>query len=335
MDFIESRFSMANFARVGRVALCSLALFLTTTLPGHAETWPSRPVTMIVPFGAGTTSDVIARGLAQSLSESLGEPVIVENKGGAGGNIAATFVAHANPDGYTLLLATTGPAATNKLMYQKMDFDPERDFAPVVLLGKSPVIITARPDAPFSTLTEFIDYARTNPDKITAAYPGNGTLGHVTGELLQRNAAIKFSHAQYRGTGDILVDLLASRIDIAIDSMAAYVPAIQAGKIKALAIAGQDRWSRLPDVPTVSQSGLPGFEASVWYALLAPKGTSPEIVTKLNASMNTYLHSTNAQSFLDNLGVTTAGGTPDDLKDFTTSELQKWAPIIKAANISF
>jgi tripartite-type tricarboxylate transporter receptor subunit TctC len=335
MTAIMTARRLQRLRRIGCATLWGIALLCAAALPGRTDTWPSRPVTLIVPFTPGTTSDVIARGLAQSLSESLGQPVIVENKGGAGGNIAGTFVARANPDGYTLLFATTGPAATNKLMYQHMDFDPERDFAPVVLVGKSPVIITARPDAPFSTLKEFIAYARANPDKVTAAYAGNGTLGHVTGELLQQNAGIKFSHAQYRGTGDILVDLLSSRIDIAIDSMAAYVPPIQAGKIKPLAMAGQSRWSKLPDIPTVSESGLPGFEASVWYAVLAPKGTSSEIVAKLNAATNAYLQSATGKSYLDNLGVTTAGGTPEQLKDFTTSEIAKWSPIIKAANISF
>jgi len=211
---------IAAIKHAGLFVLALTALLSGSASSSRAETWPSRPVTLIVPFGAGTTSDVIARGFSQSLSESLGQPVIVENKGGAGGNIAAAFVAHADPNGYTLLFATTGPAATNKLMYQNMDFDPERDFAPVVLVGKSPVIIVARPDAPFSNLKELLDYARANPDKITAGYTGNGTLGHITGELLQRSGSIKFSHTQYRGTGDILVDLLASRIDIAIDSMA-------------------------------------------------------------------------------------------------------------------
>jgi tripartite-type tricarboxylate transporter receptor subunit TctC len=326
---------MTAMKHAGFFGLALTALLFAAAPSSRAETWPSRPVTLIVPFGAGTTSDVIARAFSQSLSESLGQPVIVENKGGAGGNIAAAFVAHSDPNGYTLLFATTGPAATNKLMYQHMDFDPERDFAPVVLVGKSPVIIVARPDAPFSTLKEFLDYARANPDKITAAYAGNGTLGHITGELLQRSGSIKFSHAQYRGTGDILVDLLASRIDIAIDSMAAYVPAIEAGKIKPLALAGQSRWSKLPNVPTVSESGLPGFEASVWYAMLAPKGTSPEIIAKLNAATNAYLHSAKAESFFNNLGVTIAGGTPEQLKSFIASELGKWGPIIKEANISF
>lgn len=338
---MKVRFAAATAKRSRRLGLALtgfalIALSFVATLSGRAaETWPSRPVSLIVPFGPGTTSDIVARSLAQSLSQSLDRPVIVENKGGAGGNIAGGFVARATPDGYTLLLATTGPAATNKLMYRDISFDPERDFAPIVLLGKSPVIIAARPDAPFRTLKDFVAYARANPDKITAGSPGNGTLGHITGELLQRTAAIKFSFAQYRGTGDILVDLMASRIDIAIDSMAAYVPAVQAGKIKALAIAGHDRWSKLPDVPTVSESGLPGFEASVWYALLAPKGTPGDVVAKLNAASNAYLHAAKTETLLDGLGITVAGGTPDQLKSFTSAELAKWGPIIKAANISF
>ncbi|HEX4411301.1 MAG TPA: tripartite tricarboxylate transporter substrate-binding protein [Xanthobacteraceae bacterium] len=321
--------------RAGFVGLALIGLVLAHMSFARADAWPSRPITLIVPFGAGTTSDIVGRSLAQTLSESLGQPVVVENKGGAGGNIGGAFVAHATPDGYTLLLATTGPGATNKLMYHDIGFDPERDFAPIVLLGKSPVIIAARPDAPFATLKDFIDYARTNPDKITAGAPGNGTLGHITGELLQHTASIKFSSTQYRGSSDILVDLLGSRIDIALDSMAAYVPAIQAGKIKALAIAGQQRWSKLPNVPTVSESGLPGFEASVWYALLAPKGVPPDVITKLNAASNAYLHTANTETVLNNLGVSTAGGTPDELKAFTASEIAKWGPIVKAANISF
>lgn len=324
-----------DFRRLGRAVIACLALVFTTPVQSRAETWPSRPVTLIVPFTAGTTSDVIARSLAQGLSGSLGQPVVVENKGGAGGNIAGAFVAHAQADGYTLLFATTGPAATNKLMYQNMSFDPERDFAPIALIGKSPVIIAARPDAPFSTLGELIAYARANPGKITAGYPGNGTLGHITGELLQRTAKIEFGHVQYRGTGDILVDLIANRIDIAIDSMAAYVAPIEAGQIKALAMAGPERWSKLPAVPTVSQSGLPGFEASVWYALLAPSDTPPDVIEKLNTNTNAYLVSPAAKTLFDNLGIAPAGGTAAQLKEFTGSEISKWAPIIQAAKINF
>ena len=311
------------------------ATMLCQIATASAQTWPSRPVTMVVPFTVGTTSDILARDLALHLSEALGQPVVIDNRGGAGGNIGGAAVARAANDGYTILFATTGPAATNKLMYQTMPFDPEKDFAPVALIGKSPILITARPDAPFSTLKEFVDYAKANPDKTNGGFPGNGTLGHITGVLLQSTAGIKFGYVQYRGSAPIITDLIGKTIDIAMDSMAAYVSSVQAGQIKALAIAGSQRWSKLPNVPTASESGLPDFEASVWYALLAPAGTSADIVAKLNAATNQYLKSEKAKQFFDNLGVQIAGGTPDDLKAFIATELRKWTPIIRAADIKF
>jgi tripartite-type tricarboxylate transporter receptor subunit TctC len=278
----------------------------------------------------------MGRGLSQYLSDTLGQSFVIDNRGGAAGNIGATAVAHAPQDGYTLLLATTGQAATNKLMYQNLQFDPERDLVPVVLVGKSPVLITARADAPYSTLKEFIDYARANPDKINTGSPGNGTLGHITSILLQSTAGIKFGAAvQYRGAPAIITDLIGKNIDIAFDSMAAYVSTIQSGQIKALAMAGAQRWPKLPNVATVSESGLPGFEATVWYALLAPAGTPPDVIAKLNEAANAYLKTDKAKALFDDLGLQPGGGTPADLKAFIASEVQKWAPIIKAANIKF
>jgi tripartite-type tricarboxylate transporter receptor subunit TctC len=220
-------------------------------------------------------------------------------------------------------------------MYKHMEFNPQRDFAPVALVGKAPVIIVARPDAPFSTLQEMISFAKANPDKITAGYPGNGTLGHVTGELLLRKSRVQFSHTQYKGSAAILTDLIGGHIDIGIDSMAAYVPPVQAGKIKGLAIAAQNRWAKLPNLPTVSESGLPGFEASVWYAVLAPAQTPQDVIQKLNAAVNRSLKSANTMQIFDNLGVQTSGGSPQELKAFIDSETQKWAPIIKDAKIEF
>lgn len=320
--------------------LGSLAVLVAATLglvqtPATAQTWPARPITMIVPFGAGATSDIVARGLAQYLSETIGQSVVVDNRGGAGGNIGAAAAARATPDGYTLLLATTGPAVTNKLMYQNMPFDPEKDFVPIALLGKSPILITARADAPFSTLKELIAYASAKPDSLNGGFPGNGALGHITGILLQNTAGIKFAYIQYKGSAAIITDLIGKNIDIAMDSMAAYVPTVQSGQIKALAVAGAQRWSKLPDVMTASESGLPGFEASVWYALLAPAGTPADIVAKLNTAANAYLKSDKAKSLFDDLGIQPAGGTPQDLKAFMATETQKWSPIIKAANIRF
>jgi tripartite-type tricarboxylate transporter receptor subunit TctC len=197
------------------------------------------------------------------------------------------------------------------------------------------VIIVARPDAPMTTLSEMIAYAKANPDKLNAGFPGNGTLGHITGLLLQARLQIKFGEVQYRGSTPIMTDLLGGHIDVAMDSMAAYVPNVKDGKLRALAIAGGKRWSGLPDVPTVAESGLPGFEASVWYALLAPTGTPPDVIAKLNAASNDFLKTARAREIFDNLGIEAAGGSPDDLKAFIASEIEKWAPIIKAANISF
>jgi tripartite-type tricarboxylate transporter receptor subunit TctC len=335
MRKIKENSSMVTLNR--RTALIGLiaGLSLAQAVPAFAETWPVRPVTMIVPFTPGTTSDVVARSLAHEFGEKLGQTIVVENKSGAGGNIGAGYVARAAADGYTILFATTGQVATNQLMYRHMEYDPQKDFAPVVLVAKAPILITAKKDAPYSSLKEFIVYAKANPNKATAGYPGNGTLGHITGELLRKNAGIEFSHAQYRGSAPILSDLIGGHIDIGMDSMAAYVPSVKAGKIKALAIASQKRWTKLPDLSTVAESGLPGFEASVWYAVLAPANTDPAIVAKINAVTNAWLQSDKTKEFLSNLGVETAGGTPDDLKRFTQSEIQKWAPIIKAANINF
>jgi tripartite-type tricarboxylate transporter receptor subunit TctC len=301
----------------------------------QAQSWPSRPVTVVVPFAAGVTGDIVARGLVEHLSSALGQPFVVDNRSGAGGNIGGAAVAKAAPDGYTLLLSTTGPASSNKLTYKNMPYDPQRDLAPIVLMGKAPVIIVAKNSLPAKTLKEFVDYAKTNPGKITAGYPGNGTQGHITGELLQQRAGMSFVQTQYRGSPAIITDILGEHIDIGMDSMAPYVPLIQEKKLRGLAIAGAKRWPLLPDVPTVAESGFPGFEAAVWYALLAPTGTSPDIVAKLNETANAYLKTKAATELFEKLGIQPNGGTPQELKAFIEAELERWGPIIKAAKIEF
>ena len=316
-------------------ARTAAAVLISSLTQGAAQEWPVRPVTMVVPFTSGTTSDVVARALMDHLSKAIGQPIVIDNRGGAGGNIGAGMVAKAKPDGYTILLATTGPAATNKLMYKTMSFDPQRDFADIVLVGKAPVIIVARPNGPANSLQGLIGYAKANPDKVTAGFPGNGTLGHITGKLLQERSGIKFGETQYRGSTPIITDLLGGHIDIAMDSMAAYVPQVQDGKLRALAIASSRRFAGLPDVPTASEAGLPGFEASVWYAMLAPTGTPAPVIAKLNAATNDFLKTAQAKELFEKLGIDVAGGTPNDLRTFVSSEIEKWAPIIKSANIEF
>src|SRR3954469_25566838 len=318
-----------------RVRIVALLAFTLTASAAQAQTWPSRPVTVIVPFAAGVTGDIVARGLVEHLGVALGQPFVVDNRSGAGGNIGGAAVAKAAPDGYTLLLGTTGPASSNKLTYKNMPYDPQRDLAPIVLLGKAPVIIVAKNSLPANTLREFVEYAKANPGKATAGYPGNGTQGHITGELLQQRAGINFAQVQYRGSPAIISDILGEHIDIGMDSMAPYVALIQEKKLRGLAIAGVKRWRLLPDVPTVAESSLPGLEAAVWYALLAPAGTASEIVAKLNETGNAYLKTKAAEELFERLGIEAAGGTPQDLKAFVASELEKWSPIIKAANIEF
>lgn len=305
--------------------------------PSVAEqpAWPERAVTLIVPFAAGGSADIVARALAEHLSTVIGQPVVVENRTGAGGNVGGAAAAKAAPDGYTLFFGSTGPSATNVLMYKSLSFDPRRDFTPVVLVGKTPVIIVARQDGPVRNLKELIAYTRANPGKLTAGFPGNGTLGHITGVLLQQQAGVDMNHVQYRGGNTIINDLLGGHIDVGMDAMTPYVPMVQDGKIRGLATASAQRTAQLPDVPTVSESGLPGFEASVWYCVLAPTGVPAEVVAKLNAAANDFLGTAKAHELFDKLGVIGGGGTPADLKKFIDSEIERWGPVVRAAKIEF
>ena len=319
-------------------ALAILGLAATAALapaPATAQTWPARPITLVVPFTAGTASDVLARSFAEYLQKRLGQPVVIDNRGGAGGNIGGAAVAKAAPDGYTFLFATTGPAATNKLMYANMAFDPERDFAPVALVAKLPVIIVTRAGAPIADLGALIAYAKANPGKLSIGFPGNGTLGHITGLMLARSGGLDVNAVQYRGSAQIISDLLGGHIDLGMDSMAAYVTNVQGGQLAALAIASARRWPGLPNVPTVSEAGLPGFEASVWYALMAPAGTPADIVARLNAEANAYLATDEARDMFAKLGAEPAGGSPADAAAFIRAELEKWGPIVRDANIRF
>ncbi|MBK5958984.1 hypothetical protein CCR97_12305 [Rhodoplanes elegans] len=312
-------------------ALCALALPTVAT----AQSWPSRPVTLVVPFPAGGNTDVLGRSVAAALSDRLGKQFIVDNRGGAGGNIGATAVAKGVPDGYTLLFSTPGPVAQNRLMYKTMPFDPDKDLQPIVLIANSPLMITAKANSPFKTLEQLVAYAKANPNKINIGVPGQGTLGHITSELLQKSADIKLTNVPYRGTTPIVTDLLGGQIELAVDFMSSYVPLVKEGKIIALATTGSKRSESLPDVPTISETGVAKFEASAWYSLLAPTGTPPEVIEKVNAAVNEWLKTEKSAEVLANMSMQANGGTPEDLKAYIASEVAKWGPVIKAANIQF
>jgi len=314
------------FALVGALVLPLSGAF--------AQAWPTRPVTMIVPFPAGGNADVLARALAAELSEKLGQQFIVDNRAGAGGNIGGAAVAKAAPDGYTFLFGTPGPVATNKLMYKSLPYDPEKDFAPVVLVAKSPLIIVAHPSFPVKDLKELIGYAKANPDKVNAGNPGNGTLGHITSELLQQHTGAKMAHVPYRGTTPLTTDLLGGQINVGFDFMSTYIPLVNDGKLRALAVTSGARAPSLPDVMTVREAGFKDFEATAWYAIVAPAGTPADAISKINTATNGYLKSQKGKAQLSVFAMQASGGMPDDLKAYVRSELEKWAPIIKAANIA-
>lgn len=321
--------------RITRTAALAIAAACLWAAPSvvFAQAWPSRPVTVIMPFAAGGGTDLLARALSADLSERLGQQFVVENRTGAGGNVGAGAVAKAAPDGYTILFGTPGPLANNKLMYKNLPFDPEQAFAPIVLIAKSPLIIVAKSSLPVKDIRELAAYAKANPGKLNVGVPGNGTLGHITALLLQKELGISMTSVPYRGTALVVNDLLAEQVDLAADFMPSYVPLAREGKIRALAVTTTERSSDLPDVKTVQEGGFKGFEATAWYALAAPTGTPQEIIDKINAATNAFLKSPKGKEVLAKLSMQAVGGTPADLKGFIASELQKWGPVVKEANI--
>jgi tripartite-type tricarboxylate transporter receptor subunit TctC len=319
--------------------LLSLGLFgLTLALtPGHgavAQGWPSRPVTMVVPFPAGAAVDTLARAAAQTLSENLGKQFIVDNRTGAGGNIGGATVAKATPDGYTLLFGTPAPIAMNRLMYKGLSYDSERDFTPVVLVAKSPLIVAAKADFPAKTLGELFAFAKQNPGKVNVGHPGNGTLGHITSALTQQLAGVEMTNVPYRGSAPLTTALLGAQVDVAMDFMPTYVPHVVDRKIRALAVTTSQRAAQLPDVPTVQEAGIKGFEATAWYAIVAPTGTPRDIVIKVNKAVNDFLKSPKGKAVLEQNALQMVGGSPEDLKTFVADELAKWGPVIAAAKIA-
>jgi tripartite-type tricarboxylate transporter receptor subunit TctC len=277
----------------------------------------------------------VARAFVEFASPKLGQTVIVENRPGAAGNIGAAFVAKSNPDGYTLLMATTGQASTNKFMYSDLSFDSAKDLVPIAVVGTAPLLVTARPDAPFDSLKGLVEYARANPDKVNAGYPGNGTLGHITGELISQRQNVKFTTVPYNGASAMIPSLMGSQIDIVIDTMPAYVATVQSGKIRALAVGSTKRDPNLPNVPTMTEAGFPGLEASVFYALLAPTGTPPAVLAKLNALVNEFVQTPAAKTLFDKVGIVPNQSTQEEAKAYLVKETEKWGPIIQKAGIKF
>ena len=299
-----------------------------------AEAWPARPVTIVCPFAAGLSTDILVRMVAAALGDSLGQNFVVENRPGANGNIGAATAAKAEPDGYTLLVGTVGPMVNNKFMYNNMGYDPDRAFAPIVLMSASPLIIVGTPKIPPVNFRELIAYAAKNPGQLNAGTVGIGSQAHITLELINKLAGISITHVPYRITTQALPDLMSGDLQLGFNYIPTFVPAVQTGMIRGLAVTSLARLADLPDVPTVDESGFPGFEASGWNALFAPAGTPREIIDKVNATVNAFLKSDAGKQQLGRIGMGPIGGTPEALKAYLERENAKWGPIIKEANIS-
>src|SRR5690349_19535134 len=310
------------------------ACFLLATPAFAAEPWPTRPVTVICPFPPGISTDLITRAVATYLSDKLGQQFVMRNRPGANGSVGAGAAAKATPDGYTFVVATLGPIVANRFMYKTMSFDSERAFAPVVLLGSSPLIIVGSPKIPPANLRELVAYAKNNPGKLNAGTVGHGSQAHITLELINKLAGTSIVHVPYRIATQALPDLISGDLQVGFNYIPTFVPAVQEGTIRGLAVTSLKRLSDLPDVPTADESGFPGFEATGWHALFAPAGTPHEIVDKVNGLVNAYLKSDEGKAQLRKLGITPLGGSPGDLAAHLDRERAKWGPIIKEANIT-
>jgi tripartite-type tricarboxylate transporter receptor subunit TctC len=315
-----------------RVFASAAAILLILPSIAAAQSWPTRPITLICPFGAGGAPDIIARFVAQELGDKLGQKVVVENRTGASGNIGAAAVAKAARDGYTLLLGTPSPVVINRLIEgTKQSFDPDTELTPIGVIGKSASVLVTSPQSKVKTLQDLIAAAKANPGGLNAGVPGLGTSSHIAMELLMQVTGTKFAAIPYRGTPP-LADVIGGQIDVAITPTIAYISLINEGALWPLAVTSLERSAQAPNVPTVHELGYKEFEATTWYVLMAPTGTPSAIIDRINELTNAYLKSEGGQKMLVQFDVAAGGGTPKAAKEYLTSEVEKWRPIVKAAN---
>ena len=301
--------------------------------PALALDYPTRPIRLLVGFAPSGAADIVARLIAQRLSERLGQPVVVENRPGAGGRIALDALAHAAPDGYTMLIAAGAPAVSG-LLYSSLSFDPLVDFSPVSLVGTYPNLIVVPNASPFAKLEDFIAYAKANPGKITWASPGIGSVPHLAGELFKRMAGIDITHVPYRGVAaGGMTDLLAGRLDAMCNTTGSLLPPVSGKQVRCLAVTSAQRFPIAPEIPTVAESGVPGYEAVSWYALYVPANTPSDVVKTMNSDCVAMLSETAVKAKFEPLGIVAAGSTPQQLAAMNVSDAARWAPIIKEANI--
>ena len=319
----------ASLRHLGSIAW----LVLATTVPVEAQQYPSRPIRFVVPFPPGTTTDVVARIVALRVGDRLGQPIVVDNRSGASGTIGVETVARAAPDGYTWGLGTTTTHALALILNPKLGYDPVRDFAPVALLGDSPYFLTVNPALPASNVREFIAHARANPGKLLYASVGNFSVGHLSGELLKKAAGIDIVHVPYKGSNLALIDLLAGRIHLNISTIAASLPHVRAGKLRALAVTSQQRVAALPQIPTIAESGFPGYQASLWVGVFVPARTPGAVGARINREINATLGSAELRDALAEQAFEPGTGTPDAFAKLIREDTARWRKVISDAGL--
>jgi len=314
-----------------RLAVLAVAL-ATGSYEAAAQTYPARPVKIVVPATPGGAIDLIARSLAEKLTASLGQPVVVENKPGASNNLGTDFVAKSAPDGYTLVIIASSHA-TNKFLFKNLPYDPVKDFAPVVYTHVVPLLLAVHPSVPAKTVPELVGWVKANPDKAVYASSGPGSSLHMAAELFMSMSKTKMHHIPYKGSSAAHPDLISGRTVIIFDTVTAIRPHVKSGALRGIAVTTARRSSAFPELPTIAESGLPGYDASTWGGILAPAGTPKEVVAKLNASINAALKMDDVRERLVGAGIEIQGGTPEQFGDVIKAEVDKWGRVVKEAGI--
>lgn len=298
-----------------------------------ADSYPERHITLVVPVAAGGAMDVVARKIAEQLSRRLGQSVVVENKAGAGGGIGAASVARARPDGYTLLMGNIGPNAINVSLYKKLPYDNEKDFSPVGLIARLPHLLVLNPQVPASSVSELVALAKAKPGSVTFATSGAGQSIHVAAELFKRTAGVDMLIVPYPGGAPAMRDVLAGVASMTFDPVGTSLPLVRSGKLRAIAVSSGRRLALVPDIPTVAESGMPGFDVSAWFGLIAPMGTPQAVVGRLNQELNNVLRDPEMVVWFTNMGAETSPGSPADFAAFIRAETEKWRKVIASAGI--
>jgi len=317
-----------------RILLTAAAALSAVSLSAPAAAaYPDHPITLINPYAAGGPADVVARSLARALEKRLGQPVVVENKAGAGGVVGTNLIAKAAPDGYTIGTGNLAPMAVNPSLMKEMPYNPQKDLAPIILIENSPLVLSVNNELPVKTLADLIALAKKQPGKLTFGSSGVGGAHHLSGEMFREQAKIDIIHVPYKGGSLAATDLMGGHISMMFEMGYSALPAIQGNKIHPIAVTSAKRLAVLPDVPTMAESGLPGFESYNWQGIVAPAGTPAPIIAKLNAEFNRILKEPDVQKAIADTGSQAGGGTPEEFAAFIKSESEKWAHVIKAGNI--